>query len=98
MVFELGNPKSSSAVFKKGGSKISNQRITVVLEMMFSLQEKGSFSRDELLSGLHISRSTFFRALSDVRCYLQEHRPYLELSLDLGKDAYALIDPSSPSK
>ena len=98
MVFELGNPKSRGAAFKKGGNKISNQRVTVVLEMMFSLHEKGSFSRSELLSSLNISRSTFFRALSDVRCYLQEHRPYLELSLDLGKDAYALIDSSSSSK
>ena len=93
MLFELGKPNISGAAPIKGGRKISNQRVTVVLEMMFSLQECGSFSRTQLMSHLNISRSTFFRALSDLRCYLQEHRPYLELYLDPQNETYVFVDP-----
>ena len=95
MVFELGNSKVSRPASKQGGRNISNQRVSVVLEMVFSLQEKGSFSKEDIMSRLGISRSTFFRSLSDVRCYLQEHRPYLELSLDMEKENYILLEPSN---
>lgn len=61
--------------------------------MMFSLQEKGSFTRASVINKLGISRSTFFRALSDLRCYLLERRPYLELTLDPEHDAYQLEKP-----
>lgn len=95
MSFELGKFQTSRPASKKvGGRSISNQRVSVVLEMVFSLQEKGSFSKDDIMSHLGISRSTFFRSLSDVRCYLQEHRPYLEITLDEDKDSYVILDPS----
>ena len=58
--------------------------------MVFSLQEKGNFSRMAIIEKLGISRSTFFRTLSDLRCYLQEQRPYLELVTDTEKDVYVL--------
>lgn len=69
---------------------MTNQRVNVVLDMVFSLQENGFFSRKMILEHLNISRSTFFRALSDLRCYLQEQRPYLELELDSERDVYVL--------
>ena len=69
---------------------MTNQRVNVVLDMVFSLQENGFFSRKMIIERLNISRSTFFRALSDLRCYLQEQRPYLELELDSERDVYVL--------
>jgi len=69
---------------------MTNQRVGVVLEMMFSLQENGSFSKTAIMSQLNISRSTFFRSLSDLRCYLQEQRPYLELFLNPDDETYVL--------
>ncbi len=94
MLFEPSETRTSSAARKKGGRPISNQRVNVVLEMMFSLQENGSFSKTAIMNQLGISRSTFFRSLSDLRCYLQERRPYMELCLDTDRDMYMLLQPT----
>ena len=67
---------------------MKNQRTSVVMEMVFSLQEKGSFTESGITSELGISRSTFFRSLSDFRCYLQERRPWLEVEFDSDKGNY----------
>ena len=69
---------------------MKNQRAAVVLEMVFSLQEKGSFAEADIMDGLGISRSTFFRSLSDLRCYLQEQRPYMEIAYDSKKGTYSI--------
>ena len=70
---------------------MKNLRATVVLEMVFAIQEKGYFSEDEIVDETGVSRSTFFRCLSDLRCYLQEHRPYMEIVHDPKKETYVLV-------
>ena len=67
---------------------MKNQRASVVMEMVFSLQEKGYFTELEITSELEISRSTFFRSLSDLRCFLMERRPWLEIDFDSGDGVY----------
>ena len=67
---------------------MKNQRTSVVMEMVFSLQEKGYFTESEITSELGISRSTFFRSLSDLRCYLMERKPWLEVDFDSSKGTY----------
>ena len=65
-------------------------RTTVVLKMAFSLMEGKGFSEASIRDELNISRSTFFRSLSDLRCYLMEHRPYQELQYDDATKMYSL--------
>lgn len=72
---------------------MKNQRAAVVLEMVFALQEKGHFTEAGIISELRISRSTFFRCLSDLRCYLQERRPFEEIVYDDTKGVYRLEKP-----
>ena len=69
---------------------MSSQRVNVVLEMVFDLQEKGYFCKSEIQERFNISRSTFFRSLSDLRCFLLEQRPYIDLEFDPEKDTYVL--------
>ena len=68
-----------------------NVRAAIVLHMFFALQEKGSFTEKETMEELDISRSTFFRALSDFRCYLMEHRSWESLEFDSEKNNYYLV-------
>ena len=70
---------------------MKNVRAAIVLHMLFALQEKGSFTERETIDGLDISRSTFFRALSDFRCYLMEHRSWESLEFNSEKNNYYLV-------
>ena len=63
--------------------------------MLFLLTEKKTIKMEEVMDDLEVSRSSFFRALSDFRCYLQEHRPYLELLYDEEKETYSLVPLSA---
>ena len=65
-------------------------RTTVVLKMAFSLIEENGFSEASIRDELNIPRSTFFRSLSDLRCFLMELRPYQELKYDEKKKTYTL--------
>ena len=47
--------------------------------MLFCLIDRGFFTEQEIVDEFGLSRPSFFRALSDFRCYLQEHRPQTEL-------------------
>ena len=69
---------------------MKNKRAYVVLEMFFLTQEKGYFSEAMIVKNLGVSRSTFFKSLSEFRCYLQECRPYYELVYDKEKNVYRL--------
>ena len=73
---------------------MKNQRALVVMEMIFSLYENGSFSECDIEMDLNISRSTFYRSLSDLRCFLQERRPYVEVVYDAERQVYAFHSPS----
>lgn len=67
---------------------MKSNRAAVVLEMAFRLQEAGFFDETSLRDNLNISRSTFYRSLSDFRCYLIERRPDIELAFSSKKNAY----------
>ena len=69
---------------------MKSKRSYISLHMLFLLTEKKHMTIEEVLDDLEISRSSFFRALSDFRCYLQEHRPYLELLQDGEQGRYYL--------
>ena len=71
---------------------MKNGRAAVVLEMLFRIEEKGYFEEHSIRDEMGVSRSTFFRSLSDFRCFLMEHRPHLELVFNDGKDRYELIE------
>ncbi len=65
-------------------------RTYTLLLMLFRLSENDSFSEDSIRAELGLSRSSFFRALNDFRCFLQEHRPWQELkNVENGK--YQLV-------
>ena len=70
---------------------MKTQRSAIVLHMHYLLIERGFFKENQIRSDLNISRSTFFRALSDFRCYLAENRPSEELLYDSENDSYRLM-------
>lgn len=89
--FELGGkPRQAALPLLIGVAKMKKLRATVVLEMAFSLHDKGSFTEQEIRDETEASRSTFFRCLSDLRCYLQEHRPYAEIVFDSQNGVYKM--------
>ena len=73
---------------------MKNIRAAIVLYMSFAIRERGLFSENEVISALNISRSSFFRALSDFRCYLMEYRPWESVEFDSDKMNYYLLDES----
>lgn len=70
-------------------------RASVVLEMVFELFENGFFTEGGIMAKLEVSRSTFFRCLSDVRCYLQEQRPFMEIVYEAQTCQYRLTEIKS---
>jgi len=60
--------------------------------MSFCLLTKGEFTEKEVVEEFGTSRASFFRALSEFRCYLLEHRPWLELVFDAQNRSYRLVD------
>ncbi|MBR1846728.1 MAG: hypothetical protein IJ787_03335 [Bacilli bacterium] len=74
---------------------MKSKRSYISLHMLFLLTEKKAIKMEEVMDDLEVSRSSFFRALSDFRCYLQEHRPYLELLYDEEKETYSLVPLSA---
>ena len=66
------------------------RRANAILLMVFLLQEKGFFTRDEIIQQTGLAASSFFLALSDFRCFLVEFRPFFELEFSKGEDAYRL--------
>ncbi len=54
-------------------------RAQIVLHMLFLIKEQSFFTEEEVLKGLGVSRSSFFRGLNEIREYLQIHRPETEL-------------------
>ena len=67
---------------------MKSNRAAVVLEMAFRLQDDGFFDETSLRDDLNISRSTFYRSLSDFRCYLIERRPDIELAFSAKRNGY----------
>ncbi len=67
-------------------------RPNIVLYMCYTLQERGYFTEEGICADLRISRSTFFRALSDFRCFEQEYRPFEELCFDPISRKYEVRD------
>lgn len=59
--------------------------------MLFCLIDRGFFTEQEIIDAFGLSRPSFFRALSDFRCYLQEYRPQTELVYDKVSKRYRLI-------
>ena len=73
---------------------MKNHRATIVLYMHYALNEKGRFTEDEVRAALDISRSSFFRGLSDFRCFLQENRQWENLVYN-SRSKYYYIEKSS---
>ena len=65
-------------------------RAGTALLMAFLLSEKGCFTEEDVVGETNVAQSSFFLALSDFRCFLQEHRPYLELVFDRSKKQYVI--------
>ena len=78
---------------------MKSKRSAISLHMLFRLMEKKCFTAEKIMEDLDISRSSFFRALSDFRCYLLEYHPDIELEFDGEKNVYYLYkyDPASSS-
>ena len=54
-------------------------RSYAILLMLYRLIDGGSFTEEDICSELNLSRASFYRAINDFRCFLQEHRPWQEL-------------------
>ena len=65
-------------------------RTGTALLMAFLLNERGYFTEEEIIGETGVAPSSFFLALSDFRCFLQEHRSYLELVFDRAKKQYVI--------
>lgn len=77
---------------------MKTRRSGIVLHMSFLLKEKGKFTEKQIREDLDISRSSFFRALSDFRCYLAENRCFDELVYDSDKSEYYLAYKAKEQK
>ena len=73
---------------------MKNHRATIVLYMHYALFEKGRFTEEEVRAALDISRSSFFRGLSDFRCFLAENRQWENLVYN-SRSKYYYIEKSS---
>ncbi|MCR5491096.1 MAG: hypothetical protein K6F32_03080 [Bacilli bacterium] len=71
---------------------MKTNRAVIILHMLFCLREKGVFTEKQIIEDLAISRSSFFRAISEFRCYLQEFKPWYELASNEKKGGYVLIE------
>lgn len=71
---------------------MKTNRASLILHMSFCLKDKGHFTETEVIDEFSSSRASFFRALSDFRCYLQEHKPWMELVFDSKTKTYVLVD------
>ncbi len=65
-------------------------RAFIVCEMLFRLNEGKGFTEAEIMEKFSISRSSFYRSLSEIRCYLAEHRPWNELVVKKTTGRYQL--------
>lgn len=70
---------------------MKSTRPAISIHMAFLLIDNQRFFAQEVMDDLNISRSSFFRALSDFRCYLQEHRPSATLDYDEEQGFYRLV-------
>ena len=66
-------------------------RIETALLMYHLLNTQGSFSREDIMSKLEISKSSFNRAISDFRCYLMDIEPDKELIYLQDTSVYRII-------
>jgi len=74
---------------------MGNHHTYIHFSLAFTLLEQGSFKRSDIIKQGNLSRSTFARGVADLRCYLQEYRPYLELVYDHANQSYSLVDTRS---
>ena len=65
-------------------------RTYALITMFFRLVEKGRFTESEICYELEISRASFYRAISDFRCFLAEYRPWQEL-VSTSRGYYELV-------
>lgn len=61
---------------------MKTNRTYALLMMLYRLEEEGFFLEEKICIDLGISRASFYRALNDFRCFLQEYRPWQELKAD----------------
>ncbi|MBP5217023.1 MAG: hypothetical protein J6038_04225 [Bacilli bacterium] len=54
-------------------------RTYALLTMLYHLLDDGQFTEEQVRNELSLSRASFYRAINDFRCFLQEHRPWQEL-------------------
>ena len=69
---------------------MGNRRSYIHFSLVFRLLEKGAFTKNEVMTSGSVSQSTFDRAVSDLRCYLMEFRPWQELVYDRAEKRYFL--------
>ena len=69
-------------------------KAATALHMLFLLLDHGRFTEEEVCCELNLARATFFRALSEFRCYLTEHRYWQELQFNAKEKYYYLKDQS----
>lgn len=73
-------------------SKKENKTFLVLL--LFRQLESGKkITKTDFVQDYHISSRSFDRYIAEIRCYLLEQEPYLELRFDKGTEAYALTKP-----
>ncbi|MBO4540704.1 MAG: hypothetical protein J5736_01845 [Bacilli bacterium] len=68
-------------------------RTYTLLLMLYHLLDDGKFTEEQICSELSLSRASFYRAVNDFRCFLQEHRPWQELKNASG-GCYQLVSAS----
>jgi hypothetical protein len=83
---------TAAAMIQWTTKPMKTNRASLVLHMSFCLLAKGGFTEKEVIEEFGASRASFFRALSEFRCYLLEHRPWLELVFDAQTRSYRLVD------
>jgi len=88
MMLPMGNPDPG----QQRRTKMGNQRTSLCIAILFALHEKGCFRKEDILLNHLVSQRTYDRAISDLRCYLAEYRPWLSLSFDRKTGWFTLIN------
>jgi hypothetical protein len=69
--------------------KVSKAQALILLFDLLSHQK--TMRKEDYISLVEINDQTFYRYLSEMRCYLANFRPEFELRYNRGDDTYSLI-------
>lgn len=74
-------------------SKKRESKAILILLLFRHLESGQKITKSAFCEDYGLSARSFERCLAEIRCYLAEEEPYLEIRYDRGADGYGLAKP-----